>query len=345
MIADDQLPQHRCANPQCKVAESGRCLEGLALDKCPTYGRDLETENTAIDSLDEGPEQSVVDLRPATSLGLSEASDVLGRQVCRVIAVLGPREAGKTSLIASLFDLFQEGPVADISFAGSKTLHAFELACHDSRAASRRTAPTQERTGHGDVRFYHLDIAQASKRDELTLLIGDRAGEEYRTAADDIAHAGPFPEVTRADTVTVLVDGRRLLDDSARHNTRSEIGLMLRAMVEGGFFERSPHLIFALTKMDLVQAAEQKDRALADFQKVVDRATPIVSPCTQSISAVYVAAAPETAAIARGTGVDELLTLWTSPVAPPVYQAAERVRSERTILNLQTPSEARGSGK
>ena len=345
MTVDDQIPQSRCANPQCKVAESGRCLEGLALEECPTYGHDPEADDAAIDVLGDRPEQPVVELRPAASLSPLQASVILGRQECRVIAVLGPRDAGKTSLIASLFDLFQKGPIADISFAGSKTLHAFELACHNSRAASRRIAPTQQRTGYGGVRFYHLDIEQTSNLNGLSLLIGDRAGEEYRTAAADISQAGPFPEVSRADSVTVLVDGRRLLESRERHNTRSEIGLMLRAMVEGNFFQRSPHLTFVLTKMDLVQASVDSDRALTDFQKVVSQARPIVCPHTASISYVQVAAAPETPAVERGTGIDELLRLWTRPIVRQYHGAVDLIRSERAILNLEIPSKALDSKK
>lgn len=325
---------HKCSNLQCKVAGTGKCLEGLTLDKCPSYGRDHHAEAT-LDSLAlPEPVENLINLRSATSLQLPRASDLLGRHDGRVIAIVGPRDAGKTSLIASLFDLFQEGAVAGISFAGSETLHAFELACHDSRAASRRTTPVQERTGHGEVRFYHLDVTSGSPSANMTLLIGDRAGEEYRTAADDISQAGPFPEVARADTLTVLVDGGRLLNNQERHNTRSETGLMLRALADGGFLAHSPDVILALTKMDLVQASEKKDRALGDFNTVVERATPIISPFARSIEAIQIAAAPADTTLARGTGVDNLLEHWTRPTPRASLPAVLPVKAKRAILNV-----------
>ena len=31
-----------CANPDCQVAETDRCIEGFELSACPHYGRELE---------------------------------------------------------------------------------------------------------------------------------------------------------------------------------------------------------------------------------------------------------------------------------------------------------------
>lgn len=345
MSPDPQLNSHQCANPQCKVAESGKCLEGLALEKCPTYGREQLAEVTPDAEANTAPVENLIDLRAATSLRLPDASKLLGRHEGRVVAIIGPREAGKTSLIASLFDLFQEGPVDGISFAGSETLHAFELACHDSRAASRRAAPVQERTSHGQVRFYHLDVNCDAQQHNMTILIGDRAGEEYRTAADDVSQAGPFPEVARADTVTVLVDGGRLLNNQTRHNTRSETGLMLRAMCDGGFLRKSPHVIFALTKLDLINESQYQDRALGDFDTVVERATPIIQPYASSIDAIHIAAAPANTALARGTGVDKLLSSWLRSTLRPSLDRTEPAKSARAILNLQMPTKTEARAK
>jgi len=74
---------------------------------------------------------------------------VCGVVISCVVAIIGPTDAGKTSLIASLYDLLQEGPVAGIGFARSLTLHAFEQACHDARAAlaTRRSAQRTDAAG------------------------------------------------------------------------------------------------------------------------------------------------------------------------------------------------------
>jgi len=336
MSTDISATQHKCANPQCKAFETGRCLEGLDFDKCPTYGRDQEIDATLETEIVSEPTDTLINLRPATTLPVSRASMLLGCQDGRVVAIVGPRDAGKTSLIASLFDLFQEGPVAKLSFAGSETLHAFELACHDSRAASRRAIPSQPHTGHGDVRFYHLNLSYEPAVAGMTLLLGDRAGEEYLTAADDLSQAGPFPEVSRADTVTVLVDGGRLLNNQTRHNTRSETGLMIRALADGEFLERKPHIIF-------VNASQHKDRAIADFDKVVTLATTILTPHAQSFKSIHLAAAPADTSMDRGSGVDELLQSWTRPRAEDKLAIPASMPTNRNIQNVRMPKQKMGT--
>ncbi len=337
MSEEPQPEIYVCANPECKVSESRRCLEGLSLEKCPTYGREQTAAEESIREAASAESGKLVKLRPGVQLDISSASKLLAHRHSRVIAILGPREAGKTSLIASVFDLFQAGPVADLSFAGSRTLHAFELACHDSRTTSRRTIPVQHRTGHGEVHFYHLDTAQKSGTDRLTLLLADRAGEDYRAAADDLSQAGPFPEVVRADTITILVDGERLLDNATRHNTRSETKLMIRALAEGNFLQRRPHVVFALTKLDMVQSSDLKDRVFADFQTIVDRAGPILSSHVESIETIRIAAAPTSIIPERGTGVADLINYWGRPISLRTMAEIRSKPSRRAILNLKMP--------
>lgn len=334
--------EKKCANPECKVSENGRCIEGLSFEDCPTYGRELEGQVPPDEIEQAETTVNLVSLQSGTSLQLERASELLGHQDGRVVAIVGPRDAGKTSLIASLFDLFQEGPIGTVAFSGSETLHAFELACHDSRTASRRTTPVQERTGHGNVRFYHLKLSVDSENSNMTLLLGDRAGEQYRTASDDLAQAGPFPEVERANTVTVLVDGGRLLDNTTRHNTRSEIGMIMRAMADNNFLQRSPRIIFALTKLDLINASEHKDRALADFDRVVETSTRIVAAYSSSTHSAHIAAAPNDTSLSRGFGVEALLKLWVQPVPRSASPAIDKTPAARAILNLRMPASGNG---
>ena len=224
-----------CSNPDCRVAETDRCVEGSELSTCSYYGHELEeTAETGRGSKEKPSVSSRVGLPGASTLTPSETSRLLRGGDARVIAIIGPRDAGKTSLIASLYELFQAGPVSEIGYAQSQTLQAFEQACHDARAASRRGVPDMNRTPLGGVRFYHLSLAGGPAGDRLALVLGDRAGEEYKSAADDVSVVMTFSEVRRADTLTVLVDGQRLIDPVARHNLRSEIVMMLQALVDGG---------------------------------------------------------------------------------------------------------------
>jgi len=316
-MTDASAPNIVCANPVCRVAETGKCVEGMDLDKCPHYGRSPQP------SMPE-PKESVdgIRLAPGGTLNIGEAEVLLRAGETRVIAVIGPSDAGKTSLIAGFYDLFQEGAVAGVEFAGSQSLHEFEHVCHDARAASRRGTPHINRTPRGEVRFYHLDVAGDGDDALLSLVLADRAGEEYRGAIDDVSFVEGFPEVRRADTLTLLVDGERLLDPGARHNLRSEVTLILRAMIEGGAIQSGMRLAVVLTKKDLIYQSPRLEGTEADFADLV---ATIERQCEGVFSAVRpfrVAASPKTDAVRRGEGIDELLTFWLEP-APTVPTVIE----------------------
>ena len=172
----------QCSNRDCRVSETGKCVEGLPIESCPNYGR---VQTAEIEQQAGAASQLAVVLRSAQKLSLIDAEAILRQYSARVIAIVGPYDAGKTSLVAGLYDLFQSGPIQSIKFSGSVTLHALERACHDARAASERTVPDSERTPLGDVQFYHLGMVDGADGTRSALLLGDRAGEEYRSAAND----------------------------------------------------------------------------------------------------------------------------------------------------------------
>ncbi|WP_141233943.1 hypothetical protein [Pseudomonas sp. Irchel 3E20] len=311
----------KCGNPECRVSETGRCVEGFELDECLQFGNDPE-ELTQEDESDEVDTSApCVQLRSAETLSLEETSMLLRAAPTRVIAIIGPSDSGKTSLIAGLYELFQEGPIGNISFSRSVTLHAFEQTCHDARSASRRTSPHIHRTRRGEVRFYHLDISGAGAAKSLTLALADRAGEEYKGAADDTSMGVDFPEVQRADTLTLLVDGQRHLDSGARHNLRSEVIMIIQALVDGGALQNGQRLAVVLTKIDQIVGSPNEGRALSEFSKLVKKIEELFPNIFTTIVSFKIAASPKSGEMKRGTGVDELLDFWKDP-APPIAEPA-----------------------
>jgi hypothetical protein len=313
----------QCSNKDCKVAETGKCVEGHEVAVCTNYGKPLQLVEAVATEADDVAHADVIALPGADKLSVSMASQVLRRDASRVIAIIGPHDAGKTSLIAGLYDLFQSGPIRDIHFRGSKTLHGFEIACHDARAASERGTPHVIRTRRGEVQFYHLALARVTSGEELGLVLADRAGEEYRDAADDVSLASDFVEVHRADTIALLVDGARLANNLTRHNVRAEIILLIQALRDGEALTRTQRLAVVLTKLDEVNASPNRDRVLRDLDTEVRRLRETCTGDFSAIEAFCVAASPKTSAAQRGTGVSELLEFWllqTQQVSEPMSQ-------------------------
>ncbi|MDD2991770.1 MAG: hypothetical protein PHI64_22795 [Zoogloea sp.] len=333
--ANQDVPEAvTCSNPACRVAQTGKCVEGLGLSDCSHYGRRPDDTADALTEEEEAPQVEGIQIAGADTLTPEEASQLLRAGSARVIAVIGPSDAGKTSLIASLYDLYQGGQVAGTEYARSRTLHAFERTCHDARAACRRGTPHSNRTPLGEVRFYHLDLGGGPAADGLALIIGDRAGEDYRNATDDCSTVGGFQEVRRADSITVLVDGERLLNSGKRHNARSDTLLILRALVDGGAIESGQRLALVLTKLDAVLASESGNRAEAFFTSILDKVHETFGDYFSEISDFRVAASPKNDQARRGSGVAELLSFWLQP-RPPVVTVPRAVPEfERAYARL-----------
>lgn len=307
-----------CANRECRIAQDGKCIEGHDdLAKCPYYGREPEE----IDDEQEDDDQDAADvfdgvhLPDALPLESGGADKILAMLPSRMVGVIGVHDSGKTSVIAGLFDLFQLGPVSDSTFAGSSTLHGFEIICHDARVASERNEPHSERTKRGEVRFYHIDVRRNGVLQSL--LIADRSGEEYEEVADLAANAAGMFELRRADVITILVDGRRLATSSDRADVMGAIPLIIRGMVENGAFLRKPNLAIVLTKDDAVQASSRKERVEQDFRSIVEGVQDEFADHFGELGSFVTAASPADTNVVRGAGLGEMLGFWMKPSAQP----------------------------
>ncbi|WP_316175078.1 TRAFAC clade GTPase domain-containing protein [Bradyrhizobium sp. SZCCHNRI1073] len=322
----------QCANPACKVRTDGRCVEGLEKDKCPYYGKPLEVSASA------GPAQAErhgIILPSGDLLNQEEASQLLRRGNARVIAVVAPKDAGKTTLIASVFELFLRGPIAPFEFAGSRTMYAFERACHPSRGVSRNARPKTERTLLTTVKFYHAALRK-NDDDALDLVVADRNGEDYGSAPDDTETVREFVEIHRADTITFLVDGRQLTDPVMRNRVGPDVLSIAQALIDGGAIEGRPRVALVLTKFDEIVRSADKDRPSRDFEKIVGKFRTLHADVFGEIRSFEVAACPSDTSLPLGHGVADLLAYWEETAPAVVPKAPPHVSSTtRSMHRLQ----------
>lgn len=323
-----------CANVECTYATDAKCVEGYSLNECPHLTSVLLEE---IAEPDEVPVVQavvrVITLASGEALDRANASTLQRRRLSRSIGLVGPNDAGKTSLVASVYGLLQDGPVAEILFAGSSTLVGLEKVCHDALVTSRRALPYTERTIVGaEPTFLHLDL-RLTNGEVISLFLGDRSGEDYLAAADDIVRANDFYELRRADTLTLLVNGEHLAGVEHRHEVKAISPQIVDALIEGGAIREGCRLAIVLTKNDMVLASGKAERVNREFAEIVDVISERYSSYLSDIRAFAVAASPEDVAkVKRGDGVDELLRYWASSSCPaPTPSGASNVELSRMI--------------
>jgi hypothetical protein len=324
-----ETPEIQCANPACKVRQDGKCVEGLEKDKCPHYGKPLAPPDSP--GAAEADRHGIT-LPSGDLLDSEEASQVLRRGASRFIAVVVPKEAGKTTLIASVFELFLRGPIGPFRFCGSRTMYAFERACHPSRGVSRNVVPKTERTLLTTVNFYHTALCR-SGGPVLDLVVADRNGEDYGTAADDASAVEEFVEIRRADTITFLIDGRQLVDPVTRNTVGSEMLAIVQALVDGRAIEGRPRVALVLTKLDDIERSGVGERAKGDFVKIADKFRELHANAFGEIRSFAVAACPSDMSLPLGHGVANLLAYWEEIAAREVSQPAPHISSSTRFMH------------
>ena len=204
--------------------------------------------------------EEVVELRVGDALTRSEASQIMGSSRTQMLVIAGAVESGKTTLIASLFHLFQKGPFAGYCFAGSHTLVGFDMRCHMARIASDRSAAHMPRTNPKEDRiFLHLRVrAENMDRPVKDLLISDLSGEHYRDAKDSIEDCQKLGLISRADHFILLIDGEKLISLDKRQAAKAEATMLLRCCVNAKQLGTSSLVDVLFTKWDLIENSDDK---------------------------------------------------------------------------------------
>ena len=118
-----------------------------------------------------------------------------------------------------------------------------------------------------------------------------------------------YPELVRADVLTILMDGKRLLDLEGRHNAQSSVQMIIQGLADSRDTSRQA-LSVVLTKFDDIQAARDGKRAQDDFESFVERIRSLYGSSFSDVSSFRVAASPTTTILPRGYGVPDLLRYW-----------------------------------
>lgn len=221
---------------------------------------------TVDESRDPKPvEAELIDLADGNELSEQQALAIEIAVPTRLIVVAGPAECGKTTLLISLYELFQWGQVSGYVFTGSQTLPGFERRCHNSRIASDRATADTLRTRYEDneAHYLHLRVSQAEAlTNRIDFLFTDLSGESFERARDSIEECQQLSFLLRTEHFMILLDGEKFAQAGKRWAIIQEAELLLRSCLDSNMLGKNTFVEVVLAKYDYLEIAP--DRAELD---------------------------------------------------------------------------------
>ena len=298
----------KCKQDTCTVYKDGKCLEGLEKEECPHFYVD---DIVDIDEPINVPKENLsIRLFSGEELGLKDTKLLTYRYDSKVVLIIGDSNSGKTTLLVTLFDLFQKGTINDLLFAGSLTQIGFEKRCHFSRVSSDMDVPETEKTKTDEFNFLHLAVKNKTNLDkEAThLLLSDISGERFQLAASSSIVMKELNLLKTADCLLMLIDGQKLFNGKTRQVTIESVKSFIQKALHEGMFDSNSQLRIVISKWDLLESDSNINYIDFIETKLSSLRTKI------NIQILKMAARPlsQTDEIPFGWGIDNILEDWVS---------------------------------
>jgi len=258
----------------------------------------------------------ILELPQGKALEISNTYEITAAKKTRFIVLAGSVSSGKTTLITSIYHLFQRGMFAEYMFAGSKTLIGFEQRCHPARISSNNPEAQTPRTPVGiSDSILHLTLRDNNcQREMQDLLITDFSGEDYGSVIANIDLAkSEFDIIKRSDHFVLLIDGDNISQKHTRQSSKKQSIMLLRTFRDGGLLGNDSRVDVLISKYDIVKSRCDSDFAILSFiEALKDDIDNEFSKAFRQLRIFEIAARPqeETDAISLGYGMKELIPNW-----------------------------------
>lgn len=91
-------------------------------------------------------EENILDVYTGLEVPLSRSYPISSTQQTKLVLILGPVGAGKTTLVSRIFDQFHDGSIGAWKFAGSETIVGYESILRLYRSQDVNIIPAVDRT-------------------------------------------------------------------------------------------------------------------------------------------------------------------------------------------------------
>jgi hypothetical protein len=221
---------NQCSRHTCFVPDTGCDLGYVDWVKCAAWTGRAEQDTSEVEPVDE-----VLLPWSGSAMGLADLGFVAGGGRPLVVGVVGPQNAGKTTLLGAWYLLLGRGAVVleDRQFAGSYSLEGWE-----ATAGSFRWNPgqppsfpphTTSRSGRAPG-LLHLSFSGAGLKRSTDYLLTDAPGEWFQKWAvnrDSAEGAGAHWIADHADVLLLIAD-REALSGENMGSARGALQLLTR---------------------------------------------------------------------------------------------------------------------
>lgn len=318
-----------CSNPDCTVAQTGKCLLNNAIEDCPH----LQASSPEEPGLPPVLTAPIGNARLPASLTLDGpgTAALASRKRCTQVGILGFPDSGKTAALVSLYLLVARGLLRNFEFRDSQTLLALEMISRGARRWDATSLPEQltSHTESADGRtagYLHLRLWSQRHVRQIDLLLPDLPGEWTTTLADQ-NRTDRLQFLSSCSAIWLFVDGRqvRQLDKRLHAIHRAELVLRRLAAFLG---PSAPQITLVVTHKDSGPLAPA---VFANTLRVAEQ-------IALRVRVLHIASFTVDEGVASaGEGLSELIDgLCESNVAPtpPIFESPRRT-SRRQALNVR----------
>jgi len=324
------LARYTCRLKGCDGPRSGVCINNLKFDECPDVIPLEEAEAVAAAPAAEALaiSREMVQTGGGRSLDAVSCDALLRARGGTVVGLVAGPEVGKTTMIATIYELVHRGRLPGFRFAGSETLCGYEERCHLARLASNGVRPDTRHTPTAEqLSFIHLRLATASGIRDV--IFSDRSGEHFDNVLAQPAGIVDFAELGRADTVLLLIDLLQLL--KSPHQPTSQTRRLFMAMDQHGLLDGKPVRLIG-TKADLATSSTMVRRANTALTGLADdlgrRSTN-----GATVTPLSIASRPRRGSTQIGEGLQELMKIILIEKDPPHFTVGTAWPDKATELD------------
>src|SRR5258708_3096790 len=96
-----------CTQAGCEAAKTGTCIENLRMEECTHFviARGVETDGTKAKVDAAEITEELVSIGPGATLDVAQADAFLRARPATLVAFIGIPDAGKTTLISTMYEL------------------------------------------------------------------------------------------------------------------------------------------------------------------------------------------------------------------------------------------------